>query len=285
MLHRAISRLSLILLLAGSLAACTAPSPTSQPSYTPSTPPQAGATPTPQPPATRSPTFTPAASPTPTPFQACSPLLDIAAQELASIVANPYSPPPLGSDDPHQGVDLAQVRDGIAISGPPVQAVLPGRVALVVSNRFPYGNAVLVETPLEALPAAYLDALDLPAIPAVPEKRTALTCPTPAAPLVFDFEQRSLYLLYAHLLEPPALSVGDAIACGQPIGAIGSSGNALNPHLHLEVRLGPAGVRFPGMAHYDTGATPDEMAAYCQWRVSGAFVTIDPLRLFVESQP
>ena len=68
--------------------------------------------------------------------------------------------------------------------------------------------------------------------------------------------------------------------CGQVIGAIGESGNALNPHLHLEVRLGPAGVRFPGMAHYDSGASPDEMAAYCQWRVSGAFLTLDPLRLF-----
>jgi hypothetical protein len=46
------------------------------------------------------------------------------------------------------------------------------------------------------------------------------------------------------------------------------------------VRIGPAGVRFPGMAHYDSGASPEEMAAYCQWRVSGAFLTIDPLLLF-----
>jgi murein DD-endopeptidase MepM/ murein hydrolase activator NlpD len=284
MLHRATSRISLFLLLAGLLAACTAPSPALLPSSTPSASPQATFTPITSPSATRTPTSRLPASPTPTPFRACSPLLGIAAQELSSIVANPYNPPPLGSDDPHQGVDLAQVRDGIAVSGLPVQAVLPGRVVLVVSGRFPYGNAVLVETPLDALPATYLEALDLPAVPSVPEKRTALTCPTPPSAVAFDFKQRSLYLLYAHLLEPPALSVRDEVACGQPIGAIGSSGNALNPHLHLEVRLGPAGAHFPGMAHYDTGATPNEMAAYCQWRVSGAFLTIDPLRLLAESQ-
>ena len=201
------------------------------------------------------------------------------------MIANPYDPPPLGSDDPHQGIDLAQVKDGIALSGLPVQAVLPGRVALAVSGRFPYGNAVLVETPLEALPAAWLEALDLPDVPATPEKLTSLTCPTPVAPVSLNYEKRSLYLLYAHLLEPPTVTAGDKVACGQVIGAIGSSGNALNPHLHLEVRLGPAGVSFPGMAHYDTSASPQEMAAYCQWRVSGSFLTIDPLRLFAESQP
>ncbi len=79
------------------------------------------------------------------------------------------------------------MQSGIALSGLPVQAVLPGRVALVVSGRFPYGNAVLVETPLDALPAAWLEALDLPAVPATPEKRTALTCPTPAAPASCGF--------------------------------------------------------------------------------------------------
>jgi murein DD-endopeptidase MepM/ murein hydrolase activator NlpD len=201
------------------------------------------------------------------------------------MIANPYDPPPLGSDDPHQGIDLAQVQNGIARSGLPVQAVLPGAVVMVVTGSFPYGNAMLVETPLEDLPAAWLEAMDLPAVPATPEKRTALTCPTPATPVTLNFKKRSLYLLYAHLLETPPLKAEDRIECGQVIGAIGDSGNALNPHLHLEVRLGPEGVSFPGMAHYDSSASPDEMAAYCQWRVSGAFLTIDPLRLFAAPQP
>jgi hypothetical protein len=93
----------------------------------------------------------------------------MAVQDLADMIANPYNPPPLGSDNPHQGVDLAQVQDGMALMGLPVQAVLPGRVALVLSGRFPYGNAVLVETRLDELPADWVAALDLPAVPATPE--------------------------------------------------------------------------------------------------------------------
>jgi len=166
-----------------------------------------------------------------------------------------------------------------------VQAVLEGQVALVVSVRFPYGNAVLVETSLDSLPSAWLEGLDLPSIPAAPQASNALTCPTPDPPPEWDPERRSLYLLYAHLLEPPTLMTGDKVACGQVIGTIGSSGNALNPHLHLEVRVGPAGAHFPGMAHYDASAKPEEMSAYCQWRVSGSFVHVDPMLLFSQPQP
>ena len=287
MAHRAFLCAFLTLLLAACSAAESpffggpTTSPPALPAATSTTAPatQTALPPTPSPAPTASP------APTPTPFAACSPLLGIPSRDLAGMVYNPYDPPPLGSDDPHHGVDLAQVQNGIALSGLPVQAVLPGRLMLAVSGRFPYGNALLVETPLDALPAAWLEAVDLPAVPATPEKRTALTCPTPAAPASYDFEERSLYLLYAHLLEPPALTPGEALECGQVIAAIGESGNALNPHLHLEVRVGPAGAQFDSMAHYDSSASPEEMAAYCQWRVSGAFLTIDPLRLFAESQP
>ena len=59
------------------------------------------------------------------------------------------------------------------------------------------------------------------------------------------------------------------------------SGNALNPHLHLEARVGPAGTRLDSMAHYDSSASPAEMAAYCLWRVSGAFQRINPLQLLL----
>jgi murein DD-endopeptidase MepM/ murein hydrolase activator NlpD len=155
---------------------------------------------------------------------------------------------------------------------------------LVVSGRFPYGNALLVETPLDLLPAAWVEELELPALPATPQSNNTLTCPTPAALPEWDPQKRSLYLLYAHMLEPPALQAGDLVSCGQVIGAIGNSGNALNPHLHLEARVGPAGARFPGMAHYDASARPEEMSAYCQWRVSGSFVTFDPLLLLTETQ-
>jgi murein DD-endopeptidase MepM/ murein hydrolase activator NlpD len=92
---------------------------------------------------------------------------------------------------------------------------------------------------------------------------------------------RSLYVLYAHLQEPPSLKLSDAINCGRELGAIGDSGNALNPHLHVEVRIGPTGAKFPGMAHYDTSATSEEMANYCLWRVSGLFQLLDPMPLLI----
>jgi murein DD-endopeptidase MepM/ murein hydrolase activator NlpD len=196
-------------------------------------------------------------------------------------VVNPYAPPPLGSDDPHQGVDLVQLLPGsdVAVAGLPVCASLASRVAGVVRDRFPYGNALLVETPLDALPPAWLEGDVLPASGATPQARSSLTCP-PADPQALGIGQgRSLYLLYAHLQEAPDFQPGDVLECGQVIGAIGSSGNALNPHLHLEARVGPSGAIFAGLAHYDTRATPAEMGDYCLWRVSGAYLPLDPLSL------
>lgn len=78
----------------------------------------------------------------------------------------------------------------------------------------------------------------------------------------------------------PDVQVGDQVQCAQTIGMIGDSGNALNPHLHLEVRVGPEGARFPALAHYETRVKPEEMEAYCTWRVSGIFQPVDPTRLF-----
>ena len=66
------------------------------------------------------------------------------------------------------------------------------------------------------------------------------------------------------------------MACGELIGATGDTGNALNPHLHVEMRVGPAGANFESMAHYESRASDVEMASYCQWRVSGEFVLVDP---------
>jgi murein DD-endopeptidase MepM/ murein hydrolase activator NlpD len=43
---------------------------------------------------------------------------------------------------------------------------------------------------------------------------------------------------YCHLLEQPAVEVGQTVAAGAPIGLVGSSGNSSGPHLHLEVHIG-----------------------------------------------
>lgn len=47
--------------------------------------------------------------------------------------------------------------------------------------------------------------------------------------------------LYAHLREIRIQS-GDAVAAGEPIGTVGTTGNATTPHLHFELRVGDQAV-------------------------------------------
>ncbi len=93
------------------------------------------------------------------------------------MIVNPFAPPPYGSDDPHQGVDFAELfgTQRIAIPGRQVNAVLSGRVAAVISDRFPYGNAVIVETLIRDLPTGATAGLPTPA--PTPQRKAALTCP------------------------------------------------------------------------------------------------------------
>jgi murein DD-endopeptidase MepM/ murein hydrolase activator NlpD len=215
------------------------------------------------------------------PTQICSPLEGFTLSQLDQTISNPFSPPPIGSDDPHQGVDLADTGpDGVAREGLQVNFVLSGQVAGIIQDRFPYGNAVLVETPLENLPPDWVLKMELPRPGAMPQVRSALTCPEPSLEQDWDADNESLYFLYAHLQTSPSVKVGDQVSCGEHAGVIGSSGNALNPHLHLEARIGPAGAEFASLAHYDVSASLDEMAAYCVWRVSGIFRLLDPMSLF-----
>jgi murein DD-endopeptidase MepM/ murein hydrolase activator NlpD len=66
------------------------------------------------------------------------------------------------------------------------------------------------------------------------------------------------------------------------LGTVGNSGYSSNPHLHLETRLGPTGAALTTMAHYQGNVTQDEMASYCQWRMSGYFQLFDPFILLQE---
>jgi len=236
---------------------------------------------------TSSPTGSPSPSPsqqptiTPTPTTGiCSPLAGYNRSDLEAAVFNPYNPPAAGLDGPHQGVDFADLEPNnrYAREGLAVQAVLSGKIAAVIKNRFPYGNALLIETPLEGLPPAWLKALKVPAAQPLQTPHPALTCPDLPLP-DWDLQTRSLYVLYAHMRDLPEQHIEEFINCGQIIGAIGSSGNALNPHLHLEIRVGPSGARFDSLAHYDSSAKPEEMANYCTWRVRGIFKLIDPMLL------
>jgi murein DD-endopeptidase MepM/ murein hydrolase activator NlpD len=234
----------------------------------------------PKPPPTLTPDRTPSPIPaTPAPTgeaRLCPPFPGASQADLIAAISNPFNPPPPGSDDPHQAIDLAVQQNGLALAGGPVQTVLGGRVAMVTEDRFPYGYTLLVETPLDELPETWPAGLPLPTpAPTLPPP-AALTCPEVTPPVPLDETRRSLYILYAHLQEKPAFQPGDPVECGQLIGYIGQSGNALNPHLHLEVRLGPAGARFASLAHYDNTARPEEMGNYCLWRVSNLFQLVDP---------
>jgi murein DD-endopeptidase MepM/ murein hydrolase activator NlpD len=224
------------------------------------------------------PTSLPSSSPTAA-FQVCSPLQGIPIPKIAAAVTNPYNPPPPGSDDPHAGTDISDLIPGsqVARPGMPIQAVLPGLVAMAQSDRFPFGNAMLIETRLDQLPQAWVEELHLPAPLAASPPKSALTCPEGVLKPTWDTSRRSLYVLYAHMQEAPAVKPGEQVTCGQTIGKVGKSGNALNPHLHLEVRVGPAGARFTSISHYDNSATLEEMAGYCAWSVGGLFQVINPL--------
>ena len=266
-------KILLALLLAGCAAAPAGSTPTLTMPMLPTLT-QTRPAPSPVPSQTASPTEAPSTAPAP---RACSPLEGFDRAQLLAAVSNPFHPPPPGSDQPHAGVDLAVTAPGskVAQAGHAVQAFFAGRVAAVVRDRFPFGNALIVETPLQdlALPAGF----GVPTLAPTPAAIQALTCPAPA-PTQSDFAApRSLYILYAHLPAAPAFALGDALSCGQTLGQVGMSGNALNPHLHFETRLGPPGLSFASLAHYDVSASPQEMAAYCDWSVRGIFQLVDPL--------
>ncbi len=218
------------------------------------------ATPTPLFPLTPTPSsLIPSSTPSPTPaFTMCSPLEWETIPELWEIVSNPFHLIGPGREDGHHGVDFAHYRrkGHLSMWGEEIDAVLPGRVAASIQDRLPYGNMVIIETPYDRLPVELASTINM----------------TPSD---------SLYLLYAHMQDPPLVSLSDAVSCGQALGAVGASGmDIVNEHLHLETRLGPPGVAFTSMAYYDTTANQDEMAAYVRWRSGGEFRPFDPLNLF-----
>lgn len=213
----------------------------------------------------------------------CSPLSDFTLSELASIVSNPFAPSTIedARDGGHHGVDFAYYTHAVTgkvMLGAPIQAVLPGRVASVIDDRPPYGNLILVETRLADLPDDVQALFAQYPRPTPSAVETHLTCPEGDNEFTgLSTSQPSLYTLYAHMQSPVDFQIGDEVTCGQVIGAVGTTGRSVNPHLHLEMRYGPGGATFPVLAHYSGDATDEEMAAYCIWRVSGVFQLIDPI--------
>ena len=223
------------------------------PDVTPTNTPNA--TPTPDQVITPTPTSKPAATPKKIPVL-CSPLEIHPLEELPEIIGDHYDPPRPGREERHHGIDFGyyhyQERDSML--GEPVQSVLAGQVAAVLTGQYPYGNMVIVETAASDIPAELSNEIEIP-------------------------EGHSLYMLYAHLDQPPEVSLGDRVIACQSLGVVGMSGNTDIPHLHLETRWGPPGQVFESMRFYDTRATQAEMDAYVLWRTNGVFQHFDPLYL------
>lgn len=246
-----------------------------------------------------SPTLNPTATSyptlTPTPFGAAtqsanvlpglmaSPLQGVAPSDLFNVISQPFIMPPVGEDSGHHGVDFAywNFKDVGAIEGTPILSVFPGKVSSAYTKiRNPYGYMVMVETPLSNLPQEIIDAIKLPeasSTPANPSNR--LTCPTGFADW-WDTSSKSLYVLYGHLGDVPTVKLGQTVKMGDMLGVVGNSGASSSPHLHFEMRIGPANATFASMGHYDTTTTDQERHNYCSWRISGQFELFDPMVLY-----
>lgn len=232
-----------------------------------------------------SPTVTSTPYPTPTltptlvpPGGVCSPLSGIGLEELHSITSNTFSYPSAFTDIGHPGVDLAFFTHGsfTTMYGLPVQSILPGRVTQVIDNRFPYGNMMIIETPLSQLSPELLVSISLPT--PIPQQSIDAwsICDKEMTPITWSEDEKSLYILYSHLEYKPEFKPGDVVECGQTIGAVGITGNSVAEHLHIEVRIGPSHAQFGSIATYTQDATPEERYNYCIWSISGIFQATDP---------
>ncbi len=223
----------------------------------------------------------PPETPTPLPTlvsSACSPLENIGFNELDGITSFEFNSPSAYSDAFHPGVDLAffSFKEYTTMRGHPVQAVLPGKVVLVIDDRFPYGNSILIETPLELVGDGLREKLTLPT--PIPQREIDLfsTCSKEMPAISWSGDMKSLYVLYAHLAEKPAFQMGETVACGETIGKVGISGNSIADHLHLEMRLGPSDAGFGTFAALRPEASAIEKYNYCIWNSSGYFQAVNP---------
>ncbi len=247
---------------------------------------------------TATPTRAPTPQPSPTPTATiepvrmiCSPLQDIEPRDLHKITSQGFTPPAPFEDNGHPAVDLAfyTYKEMPSMIGHPVQSIFPGTVSLVIDDRYPYGNAIMIETPLELISNELLGSMTLPT--PIPQENLDLLRPCDSnpifeniVPLAWSEGSKSIYLLYAHLLEKPGLVAGESVSCGQVVGAVGSSGNSAEEHLHLEARVGPASAKFGNLAMYSPDATIKERYSYCIWTSSGRFQTFNPVMLW-EQEP
>jgi murein DD-endopeptidase MepM/ murein hydrolase activator NlpD len=221
----------------------------------------------------------------PTPIPICSPLNDVPLSELQDYVSNPFAlVVRLGSSEGgHHGTDFAYYTHPVTrkpMLGSAIHSVFSGWVASVSSDRMPYGNLIIIETPLADLPETVVDLFGGFPQPTPSVAGPHTNCPELGVlPAGWKSDQPSLYLLYAHMNLPADYKIGDKVGCGQVIGQVGTTGNSAIPHLHLEMRYGPGGASFESLAFYSVDDTTEERAAYCTWSMGGNFQMIDPMRV------
>ncbi|MDO9545245.1 MAG: M23 family metallopeptidase [Pelolinea sp.] len=211
----------------------------------------------------------------------CSPLEGEKISELAEITTQLFKMPRAGQDDGHHGVDFAFYRrkDLLSIDGIQVLSALDGEVVTIINDKYPYGNAVIIETPLDSLSPNFLDQINFPALQPTVIPDPKFSWVPEELPFLLSVTDRSLYIYYAHLKYPSILEVGDKVACGQQIGFVGNTGDSSNPHLHFETRVGPSGARFESMAYYTAQSTQSERYNYIVWRIRNLFQLFDPMKL------
>lgn len=229
-------------------------------------------------------TLPPTPTLTPTPFKVCCPLEEETFDSLPLILVNPLKIPAIGKDEGHHGLDFAYYRRGDreSIQGIEIYAILSGQTVVNLPDEIPYGYTILIETPLDQLPTSLQETL-LEGYQPVPEN-VVYQGECPAVSVPENTKEMSVYHLYAHMEAPPPFQPGDAVACGEKLGTVGNTGRSSNPHLHLETRLGPAGLDLASMAFYDPSYSDEQRAAYCLWRMSGYYQLFDPFLLFPISE-
>jgi murein DD-endopeptidase MepM/ murein hydrolase activator NlpD len=236
---------------------------------------------------TDTPTLAPSATATPVPLitQIVSPLQGIPLSDLAGITSDPFNLKYPFSEGPtdaqnHPAVDLAFFHYKTLNSdvGYPIEAILTGKVVEALDNRFPYGNMVLIETPLDRLAPDLIKQMRIPQPYSDDEIKIRSTCQPDQTRISWSQSSQSVYVLYAHMLNPPTVTAGDEVQAGEVLGGIGASGHAAigNEHLHLEIRVGPANAKFGVISEYLSSSTTEERYNYCIWALSEIFLPINP---------
>jgi len=235
------------------------------------------------------PTFRVELSTTPTPPMetptlqslVCSPLGGETLQELTEIITQPFKTPRATQDDGHHGVDFAFYRrkELMSIDGLPILSTLDGKVVTIISDKYPYGNAIIIETQLDSLSPDLIEKIRIPEVQPTVAPDPKFNWTPGEFSMKLDTSKKSLYIVYAHLKYPAEVSVNDFIKCGQRIGQVGSTGDSTNPHLHFETRIGPSGASFDSMAYYTAQSTASERYNYVIWRVTNLFQLFDPMQL------